>query len=514
MLAAAFSGLPAPSPVRAQAQVLLEVPHITVTPDCGPAPLGEAGDTITVTVRGFSFTPRTTVTLALQGTVFPPPGDAVPVSDFGTFEATANVVRSSFSTSWEVGAYYAPAQIDSSSPVARTFFSSPCQPKISLTPDCGDAGIPTSIHVSGSGFLSGFQFQARVTNGSTDLFVSDPLTLDANAVAIDIPFTPPAAGVYDLVVGQIPPPGVELFLPSAQASFVAPCPSLTVTPTCAEAGGPDARYAIQLSGSGFVPFRGLEFYFDPAGVNQRFYWDFSVPETGTWGPVEIQPYKRGPAVYEILVRQAGETGIVHDTRVSLTVPCATPTVTLDITCASPQFVGDEQRSFALNVQGTEFESGGPIVVTFDPDLLSGPEYVPETAQGSAASDGSFTAPMTIFARPAGSYRVRVQQQQRAGLLEVNGPLFLMPCSPSSPTLNVRPICDREAPGESAAYSIRVAGRGYIPGFVEVIFDAGERPKRFPHLPLRADAFKPTSRPTAGRPASIASWPSNVMFGRH
>src|SRR5664280_366850 len=102
--------------------------------------------------------------------------------------------------------------------------------------------------------------------------------------------------------------------------------------------------------------------------------------------------------------------IRDSTHATFTVACPAPgAVTLNPTCAAPQLSGDQQQTFQLQVSGGGFQAGLPVIVTFDPDGLSGPAYTPETTQVAADGSGNFSATLNVLARPAGTYRIAVQQ---------------------------------------------------------------------------------------------------------
>lgn len=504
LTAAALIGVPAPSPV--QAQGLIEIPRITVAPTCAPLPSDDVNRGVTITVRGSSFIPNTTVALVWSGTRVAAPGDAVPVGPFGTFEATVSVLLGMSAFGYQLDAYYADALASGGGPSATTYFNTPCPnptPTINITPDCGAPGTTVGIHIEGTGFVADLPIQARVVdlhNSQNVHAAVPPMMLDPNAVSIDLQFPIKAAGQYRVVVDQVVRGEIFDFTPfTGMDYFVAPCSTLTVVPSCGPEGGPPDRYALFLSGTGFQPL-GLQIVFDPLGVHQEFYWDFAVGPDGNWGPIEINPYARGPGPYEIVVSQSNDSPVLHETRALFTVPCAPATVQLDPPCAAPQFLGDQARTFSLNVQGFGFQPGATVIVVFDPEGLSGPAFTPERAEGPAAADGSFLAPMTIAARPAGTYRVSVQQQVGAALVEGTVPPFTVPCAPSSPTLNARPNCDVEAPGQPQAYSIRLVGRRFIPGFVEIIFDADGTQEGFSASANQAEGRFETIITPSGRPA--------------
>ncbi len=475
-------------PATVRADTLPESPLLTVDPSCEPAPSNPDGDVITVTVRGYSFEYGRSVTIYWNGN--PAPAPPVTVGAAGAFEATFTVTEIGSTAYYPMYAYYSD-QIAQGSEVAWASLYVPCggpQAQISITPDCATAGTPISVHVSGTNFLP----DLPITVAVTDLFSTDtiyaqasPVTpADPNAISIDIPqFSVPANGAYRVLAVQQSGTNFKIYVPpprTAAAYLVAPCSQLTMTPTCGSAAGSDpSRYTIQLSGAGFQPGLNVEITFDAGDVPhlpEYFYSDFSVNDDGSWGPVDIAPYARGPGSYDITVSQSDDTPPLHFTHATFTVECPAGTVTLDPSCAAPQFAGDQPRTFDLNVSGVGFQPGYPVSVTFDPERLGGLE--PETTQTKALDDGSFTARLTVAARPANTYGVSVQQQ--VGDTVINGavPPFSVPCVPPSPTLQPDPTCADALPGQPQAYSIQLRGRGFIPGFVQIIFDPDGTPETF------------------------------------
>ncbi|HEY7023486.1 MAG TPA: hypothetical protein VH371_00850 [Candidatus Limnocylindrales bacterium] len=500
-----------PSPARADP--LPEFPQITIDPTCEAQPSSD-GSVITVTVRGYSFSFGRVVSLYWDGNLVQSPGDAIQVQPTGYIEATFSetIFGSSDPTSHTINAFYQDQPPDDSGsvpPVATTYINVPCSTDtshITLTPDCGSAGAPITIHIDGGGFFPGDPLGVTVKGLFDDTVYGsiDPaVPADPNAVSLEVTATLPGIGAYRVIAAQQYPPGVEGFdpLPIATAYFVVPCSQASVSPTCGPQGsGPD-RYSIQVSGQGFLPGLPVTIVFDAAGQAEYFYGQFQVNQDGTWGPAEIQPYARGPGVYSIVIEQSNDSPVLHRTVTQFSVECPPPGgVTLNPTCASPQFTGDQPQTFQLNVSGAGFQANLPIIVTFDPDRKSGPSFTPETSQVAADGGGNFSATLNVAARPAGQYRIAVEQQVNGSVIEGNVPPFNMPCAPPSAKITaVKPNCGDDVNVNPAPYSVEVVGRGFIPGFVQLVFDFDGAQELFSTTANGNGRFDATITPTA-RPA--------------
>jgi hypothetical protein len=497
-------------PPTARADTVPEQPTLTVDPTCEPTPTNSDGDVITVTVRGYSFEYGRNVTIYWNNDPAPSPADSVAVGPAGSFEVSFTVTEIGSTAYYPVYAYYSD-QVISGSEVAWSSLYVPCtapEAQIGISPDCGIPATPMKVHVDGTGFLPNLPITVTVTDLFSDTTVygqAGPMVpADPNAVSIDIPKVRlPDTGAYRVIAVQQTSSGVLILVSpprTATAYLVAPCSQLTATPTCGPAGSGPSRYTIQLSGVGFQPDLGLDITFDAGDVSHQpeyFYSGIAANQDGSWGPVDITPYARGPGTYDITVSQSNDSPPLHLTHATFTVDCTPGTVTLDPPCAAPQFAGDAPTSFDLNVTGLNFQPDYPVTVTFDPDRLGGLE--PETTKTMALSDGSFAAQLRVAARPANTYNVAVHQQVGDTAIDTSVP-FSMPCAPPSPTLQPNPTCGYELPGQPQAYSIELLGQGFIPGPVRIIFDPDGTPETFT---ATADApngaFDTTIAPT-GRPA--------------
>jgi hypothetical protein len=504
----ALGALSAARPPVVHAETLTESPTLTVDPPCEPTPTNPDGDVITVTVRGYSFEYGRSVVVYWNGK--PAPAPATAVGDTGSFEVSFTVTEIGSTSYYPIYAYYQD-QIAQGSEVAWASVDVPCTPNaaITVTPDCGNAGTPLNVHVDGTGFVLNAPVAVEVTSFRGDnvsYATADPVTPVNGAISLDIPpFSLPANDVYVVQATQQVTVSL-LYIPPiiAYAYIVAPCSSLTINPTCDTAGGGGQRISIQLIGTGMQPGMYMSVTFDAGDVPhqpQYFYSQTPVNQDGSWGPVDITPYARGPGTYDVVVGESNDSPSLHDTHATFTVDCPSGTVTLDPTCAPPQFAGDQPRSFELNVSGVGFQPGYPVTVTFDPDRLSGLE--PETTQANALSDGSFVAPpLTVAARVSNTYRVSVQQQVGDNIVQGIVPPFNVPCVPGSPTpLRVDPTCGDAASDTVTNYSIRLRARGFIPGYVQITFDPDGTSEAFSAFADANGHLDTTIPPTARGPGT-------------
>jgi hypothetical protein len=444
---------------------------------CAPPPQDADQVTITITARGFSFQAGRTVMIFFNGSQVPG-AEAVTVGPAGAFEVPLTVTELGTTPSYQVAAYYTDLGV-TDPPIASVYLNVPCDPQaasIRATPDCGPANTPIAMHVDLLGFLANFEITVQVLDlfSDTEYAKAGPATFpDPNAISFDFSLSVPANGAYRIYASQYDVASENFTaLKLATTHFVAPCSSANVSPTCNVAGsGPD-KYSIQVSGSGLLPNIPVGIIFDSTGQPQYFGNTGPVNPDGTFGPVEIQPYARGPGVYDVAITQQNDSPILHYTHATFTVPCPPPeTVTLNPTCAAPQFAGDQQQTFELQVGGVGFQPNVPIIITFDPDGLSGPTYTPETTQTNADGTGAFAAKLNVLARPAGTYRISVAQNVGGQLIEGSVPPFSVPCKPPSPRITaVKPNCGDDAAVNPAQYAINITGRGFIPGQVQLVFD--------------------------------------------
>jgi hypothetical protein len=487
--------LSASRPVSVRADPIKEVPHLAVNPTCEPTPTNSDGDQITIKLSGYSFTAGQVATIYFNFQPAPAPGDAVQIDGQGHFETSFTVTEVGAQSSYAIYAYYQGAA-GGEIPIAATTLYVPCTtpPSIRITPDCGPPGSPTPVHVDGIGFPDNEGVDIKATNlNDSDAdygHPAQPVTTDGGGVlSTDFTFTVPptdatSGTVYRVIATLIPIIQlVDTATPAATAYFVAPCSQATITPSCDSAGnGPD-RYSIQVGGQGFLPGLPLEIMFDPAGSSEYFDSGLTVADgNGNWGPIEINPYKRGVGVYDIVVTQFNDSPAYHLTYSlpQFTVPCpAAAGATMSPTCASPQFRGVDQQSFTIDVHGDHYVPGEPLTVSFDADQKSGPNYKPESESINAGADGSFDLPLSVLARPAGTYNVTVVPIAGSPSPPQTLP-FSMPCTAPQPVItSVKRSCGDDVNVNPQPYSIVVSGKGFIPGIVEILFEGDQAPTLAP-----------------------------------
>jgi len=494
-------------PRAARADPIPEFPVLTVDPTCEPLPQNADGDTITLTVRGFSFAAGRTVMIYFNNGPAPG-GEAVSVGPAGAFAVSVTVSEIGSTPSYSLDAYYADLGVTDNA-IAYANLNVPCDATlgtIRITPDCGSPGTPIAMHVDLSNFLPALPIQVQVLDlfgGNTVYGQAGPtVPVDPNAVSFDFSFSVPGNGAYRVEASQAGaiidsgPPGK-----TASTEFVAPCSQATLSPTCNVAGSAPNRYSIQVAGTGLLPGLPVGIIFDSTGQPEYFGGTGPVNQDGSFGPIEITPYARSPGAYDVEVTQQNDSPILHYTHATFTVECPAPgTITLNPSCAAPQFNGDQQQTLQVQVSGGGFQAGLPVTITFDPDALSGPTYTPETIQVGADASGNFSATLNVLARPAGTYRVSVQQQVNGQLIESTVPPFKVPCVVPSPKItSIKPKCGDDATINPAPYSIEVIGRGFIPGFVQIIFDVDGSQEPFTATANTNGRFDATINPAA-RPA--------------
>ena len=274
----ALGAMVAVQPLTARADPIPEFPTLKVDPTCEPLPQNSDGDTITITVRGFSFEAGRTAMIYFNHSQALG-AEAVTVGPAGAFEVAVTVTEVGSTSSYEIDAYYTDVGV-TDNPVALTYLYVPCDATIGsirITPDCGPANTPIAMHVDLTNFLPESPIQVQVL----DLFDSETVygqagptvPVDPNAVSFDFTFSVPVNGAYRVVATQqgaiidSGPPGK-----TATADFVAPCSQAVLSPTCNVAGsGPD-RYSIQIAGTGFLPAIPVGIIFDSVGAIAVLWW--------------------------------------------------------------------------------------------------------------------------------------------------------------------------------------------------------------------------------------------------
>ena len=148
-------------------------------------------------------------------------------------------------------------------------------------------------------------------------------------------------------------------------------------------------------------------------------------------------------------------------------------MTLEPDCDTPALVGDAERRYSVGVSASALVPG-PVDIVFDAGEAAADVTPPEHFAGEAGKDGQLL-PLTItpLARPVGEYRVALVQGE-ASVIEQT---FRVPCE--KPVAVVRPLlptCGPITPGVPDSYAIRVRGRGFYPGTIELTFDQKGTPE--------------------------------------
>ena len=198
--------------------------------------------------------------------------------------------------------------------------------------------------------------------------------------------------------------------------------------------------------------------------------------TGAGDPGRSLSCRRVVTCPYVLGRYPIETRPARIAQANFRVPCrptATPTMDLDPDCDTPALVGDPERRYSVEVSATAL-TPGPVEIVFDAGADAADVTPPEHFPGEVDKDGRL-GPLTItpLARPEGEYRVSVLQRETAVIERV----FRVPCEkPDRVVRQLQPTCGPISPGVEGAYSIRVRGRNFYPGTIELTFDSQGTPE--------------------------------------
>jgi hypothetical protein len=158
---------------------------------------------------------------------------------------------------------------------------------------------------------------------------------------------------------------------------------------------------------------------------------------------------------------------------TFTVPCEPAVLTLDPDCDRPALRGEDERRMeitltASGIRLSSIVSRAPTVeLVFDAQGAAADVVEPERFPAQLQPDGTLTATtIAPLARPVGEYRVALLVDGQ----DVAGSTFRVPCEAPRPNLRpVQPDCLPLAPGQPEVAEIRVRGRRFHPGPVEVLF---------------------------------------------
>ena len=149
------------NPLPARADPLAEFPVLTVDPTCEPLPQNSDGDTITLTVRGFSFEMGRTVMVYFNGNQIPG-AEAVVPGPAGAFEIPVTVTEVGSTPSYQIAAYYTDLGVTDNA-IASAYLSVPCDdsrgPHQHHARLRSAANTPIAMHVD----LSGFRPESPIT---------------------------------------------------------------------------------------------------------------------------------------------------------------------------------------------------------------------------------------------------------------------------------------------------------------------------------------------------------------
>ena len=469
------------------------IPGISVQPSCLPLDTDpDTPETRDVEVVGHGFEPGSSVPIRLFSVEAEPVAFA-DVDELGAFRTSVPVPLPAEATG---GSVYAGEP--GIGPNVDTYLQAPCLPALTVDPTCTDPGGSFDLTFVATGFQPDTEIRVALVVPDREI-VSEPLTTDGDG-RLEHTYQ----GIEGLPEGFHYAAALQGFGDSqsmaraavrnpwiAAAPFEVPCPerpTLSVAPECAPSGSPQDRYDVTVQGTGFEP--GLvTITWDTAGSNETF--EAQVGEDGTFA-MRIDPWQRDPMRIRVRAVQrfphieaSGIAAYAPDFRprrvvaTTFTVPCEPAVLTLDPDCDRPALRGEDERRIQIGVQGsgirlTSVASRAPTVeLVFDADGAAADVLEPERFPAELARDGTLTATtITPLARPVGEYRVA---------LEVDGQVvaqtgFRVPCEERTANLRpVQPDCLPLAPGQPGVAELRVRGRRFYPGPVEVLFGpAGER----------------------------------------
>lgn len=488
VLAATMLGV-TPSQVPLTLAATSGVPGIVAQQTCVPVDdTPDTTETQDVVIDGHGFEPGDSVSMYV-GESFD--GGQQPVAEarvdgVGHFRVTVPVTLPLEPTAIAVA-----ASSPNDGPSATLDLAAPCPPTLVVTPTCAGPDAPFDLDFAADGFLPDTQIYVGIVlpdDAQQPPIVSDALTTDGRGRLRyrmqDIAALP--AGVYQAAAVQ---GGSDMArIAATRDPYIAatpielPCPEaprISLTPDCGPAGRPEDRYDVTIQGVGFL--------YGPATVT----WDvggseeeFPIRLVGDDGvlQVRIDPWRhpRGRVVVRVTQRfpvgedrpngfgaYANELRPPRVAEAVFRVPCrptATPSFSLDPDCDAPAIPGATDRRMRIRVRATALPPGA-LTVVFDADAAAGDVLDPERFDVEADENGQLATTIRPIARPAGEYRVTIEADG-SPLLDAT---VRVPCTDATPALRpLIPTCGPLAPGVPDAFELRVRGRGFYPGLVEVL----------------------------------------------
>jgi hypothetical protein len=377
-------------------------------------------------------------------------------------------------------------------PNAEGFIQVPCLPSLQVDPTCAAPGQPFDLTFVATGFQPDTEIRVGLTGPPDADIISDPLTTDGDGrLEYTFPGIGPipegfyyGAAVQGIAGGQSMARAAVRNPWIAATPFELPCPerpTLTLTPDCAPAGSPQDRYDVSVRGTGFEG-GDVTITWDTGGSEETF--RAQVGEDGSF-ETRIDPWQRSPMRIRVravqrfpAIEASGIAAYAADYRprravaTVFTVPCEPAILTLDPDCDRPALRGEEERRVSIGVTGSgiraaTFSSRSPTTeLVFDADRAAADVLEPERFPALIESDGTLATTITPLARPVGEYRVTLEVDGQA----VAQATFRVPCSEPRPNLRpTQPDCLPLAPGQPAVADLRVRGRRFYPGPVEVLF---------------------------------------------
>lgn len=482
LIPAPHPGTSVVSPVRAGTSGLA---GLTVRPSCLPVDTDpESTDTREIEVEGYGFEPGSQVPVRLDS-YEEAPAVVTSVDAVGTFRASVEVVLPAQAMGVRILAG------DPDDRTAEAYVQVPCLPSLQVDPTCAAPGGSFDLTFVATGFQPDTEIRVGLVVPDGDM-ISGPLTTDGNG-RLEYTYRdlgPVPVGFYYAAAAQGITGDRSMARAAVRNPWIAaapvelPCPdrpTLTLSPDCGPIGSPQDRYDVTVQGAGFEPGTAT-LTWDSGGSRETF--PVEVGRDGTFA-ARIDPWQRGRMRIRVRMLQrfphleaSGIAAYAPDFRprraVSsvFTVPCAPVVLSLDPDCDRPALRGEDERRMDIGVQArgirlASFSRRVPAAeLVFDADGAAADVLEPERFPVELGRDGTLSTTIAPLARPVGEYRVALLVGDQAAAEAT----FRVPCDEPRPSLRpLQPDCLPLAPGQPAVADLRVRGRRFYPGPVEVLF---------------------------------------------